>query len=156
MDCTDAALAAGVDPLQSIAVDGFFGFERRIVAMTNPATTGETRADAHALLAATGKPVSFLRDSLGFAAPRIVASIVNLACSIAQQGVATPDDINRAVQLGLGYPQGPLNWGDKLGAGRILALLQALLTATGDPRYRPAEWLVRRAKLGISLTALEA
>lgn len=156
MDCTDAALAAGVDPSQSIAVDGFFGFERRIVAMTNPATTGETRADAHALLAATGKPVSFLRDSLGFAAPRIVASIVNLACSIAQQGVATPDDINRAVQLGLGYPQGPLTWGDKLGAGRILALLQALQAATGDPRYRPTEWLVRRAKLGISLTALEA
>lgn len=155
MDCTNAALAAGVDPAQSVAVDGFFGFERRIVAMTNPATTAETRADAHALLVATGKPVSFLHDSLGFAAPRVVAGIVNLACSIAQQGVATPEDINRAVQLGLGYPQGPLTWGDKLGAARVLALLQALLAATGDPRYRPAEWLTRRAKLGISLTARE-
>jgi len=155
MDCTDAALTARVDPAKTIAVDGFFGFERRIVAMTNPATTAETRRDAHALLAATGKPVSFLRDSLGFAAPRIVAGVVNLACSIAQQGIASPDDINLAVRLGLGYPQGPLTWGDKLGAGRVLALLQALLAATGDPRYRPAEWLTRRAKLGVSLTALE-
>ena len=155
MDCTDAALAESLDPAETVAVDGFFGFERRIVAMTNPATSAETKADAHALLAAAGKPVTFLRDSLGFAAPRVVASVVNLACAIAQQGVASPDDINRAVQLGLGYPQGPLTWGDKLGAGRILALLQALLAATGDPRYRPSEWLARRAKLGLSLTALE-
>ncbi len=155
MDCTDAALAAGVDPALTVAVDGFFGCERRIVAMTNPATTAETRADAHALLASIGKPVSLLRDSLGFAAPRVVASIVNLACSIAQQGIATPEDIDRAVQLGLGYPQGPLSWGDKLGARRVLALLDALLISTGDPRYRPTEWLTRRAKLGISLTTQE-
>ena len=155
MDCTDAALAESLDPADTVAVDGFFGFERRIVAMTNPATSAETKADAHALLAASGKPVTFLRDSLGFVAPRIVASIVNLACAIAQQGVASPGDINRAVQLGLGYPHGPLEWGDRLGPSRILALLRALLAATGDPRYRPSEWLVRRAKLGVSLTTVE-
>jgi len=155
MDCTDAALAAGVDPAEAVAVDGWFGFERRVVAMTNPATAPATRADAHALLAATGKPVALLRDSLGFVAPRVVACVVNLACAIAQQGVATPDDINRAIPLGLGYPKGPLAWGDAIGPGRVLALLRALLAATGDPRYRPSEWLVRRAKLGLSLATVE-
>jgi len=155
MDCTDAALAAGVDPADAVAIDGWFGFHKRVVAMTNPATSPETRADALALLATTGKPVSMLRDSLGFVAPRVVAGIVNLGCAIAQQGVASPDDINRAVTLGLGYPDGPLAWGDKIGPSRVLALLQALLIATGDPRYRPSEWLMRRARLGLSLSTLE-
>lgn len=153
MDCTDAALAADVNPAETVAVDGWFGFERRLVAMTNPATSPQTRDDARALLAATGKPVSVINDTLGFITPRVVAGIINLGCAIAQQGVASPEDINRAVTLGLGYPHGPLDWGDLIGPPRILALLRALQTATGDPRYRPAEWLTRRTKLGLSLSA---
>jgi hypothetical protein len=38
--------------------------------------------------------------------------IVNIGCDIAQQRIATPDDIDGAVTLGLGYPQGPLAFGD--------------------------------------------
>jgi 3-hydroxybutyryl-CoA dehydrogenase len=56
------------------------------------------------------------------------------------------------VRLGLGYPVGPLALGDRIGAGRILAILEALQRTTGDPRYRPSLWLRRRARLGISLT----
>ena len=153
MDCTDAALAAGVNPADTVAVDGWFGVEKRLVAMTNPATSSQTRDDARALLAATGKPVSVISDNLGFIAPRVVVGIINLGCAIAQQGVASPEDINRAVTLGLGYPHGPLDWGDQIGPARVLALLRALQTATGDPRYRPAEWLTRRTKLGLSLSA---
>jgi len=61
-----------------------------------------------------------------------------------------------AVQLGLGYPKGPLGWGDQLGAARILAILQAQLAVTGDPRYRPSAWLARRVALGLPLTMPEA
>ena len=53
-------------------------------------------------------PVTVIRDSGGFVAQRIVACIVNIACDIAQQRIATPTDIDLAVTLGLGYPQGPL------------------------------------------------
>ncbi|MGD7116552.1 3-hydroxyacyl-CoA dehydrogenase family protein, partial [Ralstonia pseudosolanacearum] len=83
-------------------------------------------------------------------------SIVNIACDIAQQRIATPADIDLAVTLGLGYPQGPLALGDTLGAGAVLEVLQNLTTLYGDPRYRPSPWLLRRARLGLSLLTPDA
>jgi 3-hydroxybutyryl-CoA dehydrogenase len=65
--------------------------------------------------------------------------------------VATPEDIDRAVTLGLGYPQGPLALGDTLGAATVLDILDAMHAFYRDPRYRPSPWLVRRARLGVSL-----
>lgn len=62
-----------------------------------------------------------------------------------------PNDIDTAVNLGLGYPKGPLAWGDELGPQRLLKLLTELFEQTGDPRYRPSLWLKRRALLGLSL-----
>ncbi|MFP3711679.1 3-hydroxyacyl-CoA dehydrogenase family protein, partial [Paraburkholderia sp. SIMBA_009] len=67
------------------------------------------------VLAGDGVPVSVVEDSPGFVAQRIVAMIVNIAADIAQQQIATPEDIDRAVTLGLGYPVGPLALGDALG-----------------------------------------
>ena len=96
-----------------------------------------------------------IHDSPGFVAQRVVATIVNIGCDIAQQRIASPEAIDRAVTLGLGYPQGPLALGDRLGARRILAVLEALRAATGDPRYRASPWLRRRALLNVSLTTPE-
>lgn len=67
-----------------------------------------------------------LRDSPGFVVQRVLAMIVNLACDIAQQGIASVEDIDQAVHLGLGYPHGPLEWGDRLGPRRLLSILQRL------------------------------
>jgi 3-hydroxybutyryl-CoA dehydrogenase len=100
-------------------------------------------------------PVSVIRDSAGFVAQRVIAMIVNIGCDIAQQRIATPADIDRAVTLGLGYRQGPLAMGDALKPARVLELLSALLAFYGDPRYRPSPWLTRRARLGVSLSADE-
>ncbi|MCH7542347.1 MAG: 3-hydroxyacyl-CoA dehydrogenase, partial [Proteobacteria bacterium] len=72
-----------------------------------------------------------------------------------QQRIASVDDIDTAVKLGLGYPDGPLGMGDRLGPARILAILEAMQRLSGDPRYRPSPWLRRRATLGISLTVPE-
>ena len=82
---------------------------------------------------------------------RLVAGIVNLSSEIAQLGIAAPRDIDSAVVLGLGYPKGPLAWGDAIGPGRVLEILEGLQRVTGDPRYRPSLWLRRRAQLGLSL-----
>ncbi|WP_293919462.1 3-hydroxyacyl-CoA dehydrogenase family protein, partial [Sphingobium sp. UBA5915] len=60
-------------------------------------------------------------------------------------------DIDDAVRLGLGYPQGPLAWGDALGPAKLALILSRMLEVTGDPRYRPSPWLRRRAALGLSL-----
>ena len=56
-----------------------------------------------------------------------------------------------AVALGLGYPIGPLAWGDQLGAATVLTILMNLEQQTGDARYRASPWLQRRALLGLSL-----
>ena len=95
------------------------------------------------------------RDSAGLIGQRVIAHIVNIACAMAEQQIASPGDIDRAVQLGLGYPQGPLGWGDAVGAPVVRRVLDGLLQSTGDPRYRPSSWLTRRAALGLSLTHAE-
>jgi 3-hydroxybutyryl-CoA dehydrogenase len=154
-DATSAAHARGLDARRTVAVDMLFGLKVRRSVMTTPVTLPECLASACTLLKADGTPVSRLRDSSGFVAQRVVATIVNIGCDIAQQGIASPEDIDNAVQLGLGYPKGPLALGDALGSQRILAILDAMSAYTRDPRYRPSPWLIRRARLGISLHAVE-
>ena len=154
-DATASALGQNLDPCRTVAVDTLFGLDNRRTLMATPATDPAFRASAIALLAAAGTPVTVIDDSAGFIAQRIVGTIVNIGCDIAQQRIATPDDIDTAVKLGLGYPDGPLAMGDRLGPARILAILEAMQRLSGDPRYRPSPWLRRRATLGISLTAAE-
>ncbi|WP_049330041.1 3-hydroxyacyl-CoA dehydrogenase family protein, partial [Pseudomonas aeruginosa] len=140
---------------RSVGIDLLCDLERRRCLMLSPLTAPAMRDAAHALLAGDGVGVTVLRDSPGFVVQRVLAMIVNLACDIAQQGIASVEDIDQAVHLGLGYPHGPLEWGDRLGPRRLLSILQRLQALTGDPRYRPSPWLRRRAQLGMSLRAGE-
>ena len=154
-DCTTAALELGLDPARTVAVDPLFGFARRRTLMTNPATLPEVRDAAHGLLASDGVPVSVINDSPGFVAQRVVAHIVNVGCDIVQMRIATPEDLDRAVMLGLGYPKGPLGMGDAAGPAKILAILEAMHSIYQEPRYRASPWLRRRAQLGASLLSAE-
>ena len=157
-DATSLCLTQGLDASRTVAIDCLFGLEQggaRRTLMTTPLTSPEMRAAAHGLFAADGVPVSVIRDSAGLVAQRIVAAIVNIGCDIAQQRIAAPADIDRAVSLGLGYPKGPLTLGDTIGASNILAILEAMQSFYGDPRYRPSPWLKRRALLGVSLLTEE-
>ncbi len=157
LDATSAAVGEHLDPARTVALDALlpFGHGRRRTVMTNPATTHPSRDAAHALFAADGTPVTVIRDSAGFVAQRVIATIVNIGCDIAQQRIATPQDIDLAVTLGLGYPMGPLALGDSVGPAQILLILRNLQALSGDPRYRPSPWLMRRAQLGLSLTTDE-
>jgi len=149
-DVTTAAVTAGLDPTRCVGLDPLFLDGCRTL-MTSPLTAPAYRDAAHALLAADGVAAAVIADSPGFVCQRVVASIVNIGCDIAQQGIATPEDIDRAVTLGLGYPQGPLALGDRLGAATVLRILDGLFAFYRDPRYRPSPWLTRRALLGVSL-----
>ncbi|WP_447528932.1 3-hydroxyacyl-CoA dehydrogenase [Vreelandella sp. TE19] len=151
-DATTCALRQGLDARRCVAVDMLAGLEKRRTLMTTPVTHADYVEAASTLLHHDGTPVSSLADSNGFVLQRITACIVNVGTEIAQQRVADPATIDRAVELGLGYPLGPLKMGDHYGARRILLILDRLLAATGDPRYRPSPWLRRRAELDIPLT----
>lgn len=153
-DATTAALAEGLDPTRTLALDAL-GLAGRRTLMRTPLTTTAMADAARALFAADGTPVTLINDSPGFVTQRVLASIVNIGCDIAQQRIAPPEDIDRAVTLGLGYPKGPLALGDALGAATVLEILEAMHAFYRDPRYRPSPWLVRRARLGVSLQTPE-
>ncbi len=138
---------------RTLGVDGFIDLNavKRLTVMRCPATSPTALGSACALLATSGKAVSAIQDSAGFVTQRVLAMVVAIGCEIAQQGIASPLDIDNGVRLGLGYPQGPLAWGNLLGLERVAQTLAALLQTTGDARYRPALWLQRRAQLGMDL-----
>ena len=156
-DVTTVAVVERLDPARTIGIDMLFddkATKRRVLA-TNPATRSDMRNAAHALFAKDGKPVSVIRDSGGFITQRVVANIVNIASDMCQQRVCTPQDLDVAVTLGLGYPAGPLALGDTLGPTNVLEVLFNLQTVYGDPRYRPSPWLRRRGAIGLSLLHTE-
>lgn len=155
-DATSHAVALGIDATRCVAVDPLPGFALRRTLMLTAATTPLMRDAAHALLASDKTAVTVINDSPGFITQRVLASIVNIAANIAQRGIATIDDIEDAVKLGLGYPLGPLGWGDHIGGEKVLLILTRMLQSTGDPRYRPSAWLTRRVALGLPLTTPEA
>lgn len=149
-DATTAAVNQALDPKRVVAVDTLFPMVKRRTIMTTPLTDPAMRDAAHGLLAADGVPVTVCRDSPGFIAQRIVAMIVNIGCSIAQSRTASPADIDKAVTLGLNYPNGPFKFADVLGVQNIHRVLDSMNKIYADPRYRPNIWLTRRAKLNVS------
>ncbi|WP_258397447.1 3-hydroxyacyl-CoA dehydrogenase [Paraburkholderia unamae] len=154
-DATAACVRQQTDPRHTVAVDPLF-LDRRRTVMLTPVTDALFRDQAKALLATDGIPVSVINDSPGFVAQRICASIVNVACNMAQQRIASPSDIDNTVKLALAYPQGPFALGDSLGAKGVLRILEALHERYREPRYRPSPWLSRRAALGVPLATPEA
>lgn len=148
---TAIAEVKGLDAPRTVGVDVLFGLKGPRTLMVTPATAPQFRDAAQGLLSSDGQPAIVINDSPGFVAQRTVAMIVNTACNLAQRDVASPADIDRAVVLGLGYPYGPLEWGDRLGAKRVCFILERLQAFYGEPRYRPSPWLKRRAALGLSL-----
>ena len=156
-DVTTVAAVDRLDPARTVGIDLLLpdSATRRRVLARNPASRRDWVDAAHSLFARDGKAVSVIRDSGGFVTQRVLATIVNIASDMCQQGVCSPQDLDTAVTRGLGYPQGPLALGDACGPASILEVLFNLQTVYGDPRYRPSPWLRRRGALGLSLLQTE-
>lgn len=155
-DTTNAALRYQLDPSRCVAIDMLTDFECHRTLMPSLITQPIYLNQAHALFSHFANPtdktgVTIIQESIGFIAQRVLAMVVNLACDIAAQQIANVQDIDNAVRLGLGYPYGPISWGDKLQPARVLLILERIHQLTNDPRYRPSPWLQRRAKLDLSL-----
>ncbi|MDB5884402.1 MAG: 3-hydroxyacyl-CoA dehydrogenase [Polaromonas sp.] len=152
-DITTVAVVERLDPARTMGIDMLIddAATRRRVLATNPATRRDMQNAAHALFARDGKAVSVIRDSGGFVTQRVIATIVNIASDLCQQGICSPKDLETAVTLGLGYPLGPLAMGNLFGPTNILEVLFNMQTVYGDQRYRPSPWLRRRGAIGLSL-----
>lgn len=151
-DTTQTIKRLHLNPEHTVAIDLLYGIEKHRTLMPSLRTTSEYRQVAHSIFNLDGAMVSMINESIGFVAQRVLAMVINLGCDIAQQNIASVDDINAAVRLGLGYPFGPIEWGDQIGSDKILLILNRISALTYDPRYRPSPWLQRRVALNLPLT----
>jgi 3-hydroxybutyryl-CoA dehydrogenase len=104
-----------------------------------------------------GKTVVTSKDRPGFIVNRVLIPLLNEACFALEEGIATPEDLDTAVKLGLNHPMGPLTLADFIGLDTCLAIAEVLHRGLGDDKYRPAPilrqyvaagWLGRKSGRG--------
>jgi 3-hydroxybutyryl-CoA dehydrogenase len=105
-----------------------------------------------AFFGALGKEAVRVGDGPGMVFGRILSMIANEAASALDDGVASAEDIDTALKLGVAYPRGPLEWADELGLDFVLQTVRTLQADYGEDRYRPAirlRRLVQAGRLGL-------
>jgi 3-hydroxybutyryl-CoA dehydrogenase len=112
------------------------------------ATSDATAEKARAFGIAAGKEVIFANDAPGFVVNRILLPLLNEAYFALGENLASIEDIDKGVKLGLGHPMGPLALSDMIGLDTILEILKVFQTDTGDPKYRPAPVLLKYVEAG--------
>jgi 3-hydroxybutyryl-CoA dehydrogenase len=94
-----------------------------------------------------GKETIVIKESPGFITSRINAIIGNEAFYMLQEGVASAEDIDKAVKLGLNHPMGPFEMVDLVGLDTRLHILEYLHKTLGD-KFRPAPLMVQYVRAG--------
>jgi 3-hydroxybutyryl-CoA dehydrogenase len=107
-----------------------------------------SKARAREFWQALGREPVEIADSTGGVLPRVLCNLVNEAAYALMEGVASAEDIDLALQLGTGYPRGPLAWGDLIGLDQVVGILDALGEEFGADQYRPAPLLRQYARAG--------
>jgi 3-hydroxybutyryl-CoA dehydrogenase len=95
-----------------------------------------------------GKEPIVVRDSPGFASSRLGVVLGLEAMRMLEQGVATPSDIDKAMELGYNHPMGPLKLTDLVGLDVRLAIAEYLHATLGQPQYEPPRILRDKVKKG--------
>lgn len=101
-------------------------------------TDDETWQVTCEIAAKLGKTTITARDSPGFIVNRILVPLLNEACFALQEGLATAEDIDTGIRLGLNHPMGPLALADLIGLDTCLHIADVMHRELGDDKYRPA------------------
>ncbi|MGB0942589.1 MAG: 3-hydroxyacyl-CoA dehydrogenase [Marinomonas sp.] len=104
--------------------------------------------DAFTLFDLIGITLIKLDDTPGLVLMRTLAMLTNEAVETRLQGVATGEDIDKAMCAGVNYPQGPIAWGQRVGLTLIHQVLTNLQLSYGEDRYRPSSLLRRLSVSG--------
>ncbi len=108
-------------------------------------------AAAVGLFQALGKAVSVLDDVPGLIVMRTVAMLANEGADAVYQGVCSAEAVDTAMRGGVNYPLGPMAWADRIGVGRVVAVLDHMAAIYGEDRYRVSLLLRRRMFSGGTL-----
>ncbi|MDW2884732.1 3-hydroxyacyl-CoA dehydrogenase [Exiguobacterium artemiae] len=110
-------------------------------------TSDETVAICETVAQQMGKETVVIQEFPGFVTSRISALVGNEAFYMLQEGLGTPEEIDKAIKLGLNYPMGPFELGDLVGLDTRLNNLKYLHEKLGE-KYRPAPLLEQYVKAG--------
>jgi 3-hydroxybutyryl-CoA dehydrogenase len=123
---------------------------RLIEVVKAPKTSDETIAVCRKVGERMGKEVVVVRESPGFITTRVNALIGNEAFAMLEAGIASAEDIDKALKLGLNHPMGPFELVDLVGLDVRLSILEYLHSTLGE-KYRPnplIKKLVAQGRLG--------
>ena len=112
------------------------------------ATSDATHQATLELCRALGKTPHSSNDYAGFVANRILMPMINEACFTLMEGVATKEDIDAIMKLGMNHPMGPLELADFIGLDICLNILNVLHKELGDSKYRACPLLKRKVAAG--------
>lgn len=102
------------------------------------------------LLRRLGYTVEVVEDRVGLVQMRVLAMLINEAAFAVMEGLATAEDIDKAMMLGVNYPKGLLAWADEIGIGVITLILDGLRREYEQERYRPCVLLKQMMRAGWS------
>lgn len=107
----------------------------------------EALAVAKAVAEACGKTVVTVEDRQGFVTTRVVAAVLLEGARLLEEGVASREDIDTAVRLGLNHPMGPLELADYIGLDTVLHIAEGMAEAYGD-RFKAPQTLRKLVEAG--------
>ncbi len=124
----------------------------KLIEITRSLTSSEeTFRAVYELSERIGKQPVEVQDSPGFVVNRILVPMMNEAAFVLSEGVASAEDIDRAMQLGANHPMGPLHLADLVGLDVVVYICDVMYNETHDPKFRACYLLrkmVRAGKLG--------
>lgn len=109
--------------------------------VSGPETSRETEEKAAAFARQLGKQIIRVADSPGFATSRLGLALGLEAMRMVEEGVASPGDLDRAMELGYGHRMGPLKTSDLVGLDVRLSIAETLASRLSEERFRPPEIL---------------
>lgn len=114
-------------------------------------TSDDTFNAIFALSQQIGKEPITVAEAPGFVVNKLLVPLINEAADLVYTGIASAEDVDKAMKLGANHPMGPLALGDLVGLDVCLAIMDTLYSETGDSKYRTSlliRKLVRAGDLG--------